>query len=145
MPDMRPVQVVPDAEWPARAAECRRRFGIESWPRPSAQPELNTSWLPREIVHRTCQLRYPKQSELHLVLGPFELRRLWAYYVFELQPCLRRIGVDITGSPSFGDFLASRNSVDGWHPYQTLADVAGVSDLEHYDSLCPQSPAWLDG
>ena len=144
LPDMRPVRVVPDGEWPARAAECLRRFGIESRPRPSAQPELNTSWLPREVVYRTCQLRYPKQGELHLVLGPFELRRLWAYYVFELQPCLRGIGVDVTASPSFGEFSASRNSVDAWHPYQALAGIAGARDIERYDSLCPQFPGWLD-
>jgi hypothetical protein len=143
IPDMRPVSVVPDDEYRDRAAECLSEFGIEPRVRLSAEPDLNTSALPREVVYRTCQLRFPKQSELHLVLGPFELRRLWAYYVFELQPCLRGIGVDITDSPSFAGYVAARGTPRAWHPYRALTGLQIVRDLDYYDTLCPRVPGWL--
>jgi hypothetical protein len=147
MPDMTPVQVVPDEQWPRRVARCLRGFGVEARPRGDTvvAPGLDTSTLPGDVVSQTCQLRYPKQSELRFVLGTFELRRLWSYYVFDLQPCLRSIGVTITRSPSFGEYLAVRGSDDAWHPYLALADIASMRDFQYYDDNCPRFPDWLRG
>jgi hypothetical protein len=146
IPDMTPMLVIADENWPARLEECKRHFGLR--PRPpgnTVSPDLNTASLPREVVNRTCQLRYPKESDLRFVLGPFELRRLWSYYVFELQSCLRGAGIDITRSPGLGEYLAERGSEDSWHPYLALADASGVRDFEYYDSICPRFPDWLRG
>jgi hypothetical protein len=147
LPDMTPVHVVPDELWPQLVARCLRGFGIEARPRGDTvvAPDLDASTLPGDVVSQTCQLRYPKQSQLRFVLGPFELRRLWTYYVFELQPCLRSIGVAITRSPSFGEYLAARGSEDAWHPYLALTDIASMRDFQYYDDSCPRFPDWLRG
>ena len=146
MPDMRPMRIVAEDEWPYRMAECLSGFGIEPRPqRHSAEPDLNTSGLPREVIHRACQLRFPMRSDLRFVLGPFERRQLWMYYVFELQPCLRSLGVDTTRSPSLGEYLAVRESSDAWHPYLALADRARTGDVQNYAGRCPRFPDWLRG
>ena len=147
MPDMTPVQVVPDEQWPRRVSQCLRGFGIEARPRGDTviAPGLDASTLPGDVVSQTCQLRYPKQSQLRFVLGPFELRRLWSYYVFQLQPCLRSIGVNITRSPSFGEYLAARGTDDAWHPYLALPEIASMRDFQRYDDNCPRFPDWLRG
>ncbi len=144
VPDMSPMRIVPDDEWPERMAECLSHFGVEPPPwRHFAAPDLNTSTLPREVISRTCQLRYPKKSDLRFLLGPLELRRLWGYYVFELQPCLRSLGVSITRSPSFGEYLAAHESDDAWHPYVALTKIAGARNVDYYDDRCPRFPDWL--
>ena len=146
MPDMTPMRIVADDEWPDRMVECLSHFGIQ--PRPPGQtvaPDLDTSTLPREVVDRTCRLRYPKKSALGFVLEPFEQRRLWGYYVFQLQPCLRGIGVAITRSRTFGEYLAARGTDDPWHPYQALTEIDGMRESRYYDDRCPRFPDWLPG
>jgi hypothetical protein len=145
LPDMAPRQVVSDEVWPERMAECLREFGVEA--RVSGDqvvaPGLDATTLPGDVVSQTCQFRYPKQSALRYVLGPFELRRLWSYYVFELQPCLRAIGVRINRAPSFAEYLASRGTADSWHPYLAIPEIANLRDLAYYDTACPRFPDWL--
>jgi len=145
MPDMTPVQVVADEMWPRKVAQCLEHFGIEARTRGDSvlAPNLDTSTLPGDVVSQTCQLRYPKQSELRYVLGPYELRQLWGYYVFQLQPCLQGIGIKIGRSPSFGEYLAARGTEDAWHPNRAIPDIANVRDLNYYDQLCPRFPDWL--
>src|SRR3712207_4752517 len=72
MPDMAPVEVVADEEWPERMAQCLERFGIEARTRGDSvvAPNLDTRSLPGDVVSQTCELRYPKQSLLRYVLGP---------------------------------------------------------------------------
>jgi hypothetical protein len=145
MPDMTPVQVVADELWPRRVAQCLEHFGIEARTLGDSvvAPTLDTTTLPGDVVSQTCELRYPKQSELRYVLGPYELRQLWSYYVFELQPCLRTLGIGISRSPSFGEYLASRGTEDAWHPYLAIPDIANMRDLNYYDEACPRFPDWL--
>ena len=145
MPDMAPVQVVADEQWPRKMSQCLEHFGIEARPRGDTvvAPTLDTRSLPGDVISQTCELRYPKQSELRYVLGPYELRQLWSYYVFQLQPCLRAIGIQITRSPSFGEYLATRGTEDAWHPYLAIPDILNVRDLHYYDQLCPRFPEWL--
>lgn len=145
MPDMTPVRVVADDEWAGRIAECLQGFGVDARPRGDSvvAPGFDTRTLPGDVVNTTCQLRFPKQSGLRYVLGPYELRQLWSYYVFQLQPCLRGIGISISRSPSFGEYLATRGSDDAWHPYRAIPEIANVRDLHYYDQLCPRFPEWL--
>ncbi|MFC0682159.1 hypothetical protein ACFFGH_30380 [Lysobacter korlensis] len=145
IPDMTPVQIVPDELWPERMSQCLRDFGVEARARGDSvvAPSLDTRTLPGDVVNQTCQRRYPKQSQLRYVLGPFELRKLWSYYVFDLQPCLRTIGISIGRSPSFGEYLATRGSQDAWHPYLAIPEIANMRDLQYYDALCPRFPDWL--
>ncbi|MFC0682160.1 hypothetical protein ACFFGH_30385 [Lysobacter korlensis] len=146
IPDMTPVRVVADDAWPQRMAECLSYYGVgRVLPRHSAAPDLNTSTLPREVVRQTCQLRYPKRSELHLVLGPFELRRLWSYHVFELQPCLRSLGISTSRSPGLGEYLTAQGVEDAWHPYRAIPRNASMRQLQYYDHLCPRFPDWMRG
>jgi hypothetical protein len=145
MPDMTPVQVVADELWPRRMAQCLQQFGIEARTRGDSvvAPNFDPTTLPGDVVSQTCQLRYPKQSQLRYVLGPYELRQLWSYYVFSLQPCLRSIGITIGRSPSFGEYLATRGTEDAWHPYLAIPDIANIRDLNYYDEQCPRFPEWL--
>ena len=145
MPDMAPVQVVADEQWPVQMTRCLAQFGIEARPRGDSvvAPNLDTRTLPGDVVSQTCELRYPKQSHLRYVLGPYELRQLWGYYVFQLQPCLRKNGVAITRSPSFGEYLATRGTDAVWHPYLAIPKIASMRDLQYYDQLCPRFPDWL--
>jgi hypothetical protein len=145
MPDMTPVRSVSDEEWPNRMAACLRQFGVEARVLGDSivAPDLDVRTLPGDVVSATCQSRYPKQSDLRYVLGTYELRQLWTYYVFELQACLRGIGFTPTRSPSFGEYLATRGTDDAWHPYLAIPEIASERDLIYYDQLCPRFPAWL--
>jgi hypothetical protein len=145
MPDMAPVQVVADEQWPVRMSRCLEQFGIEARPRGDSvvAPKLDVRTLPGDVISQTCELRYPKQSSLRYVLGPYELRQLWGYYVFQLQACLRKNGIAVTRSPSFGEYLASRDTDSVWHPYLAIPRIASMRDLQYYDQLCPRFPAWL--
>lgn len=145
MPDMAPVQVVADEQWPVQMSRCLEQFGIEARPRGDSvvAPTLDTRSLPGDVVSQTCELRYPKQSSLRYVLGPYELRQLWSYYVFQLQPCLRSLGIKISRSPSFGEYLATRGTDQTWHPYLAIPEILNVRDLYYYDQLCPRFPDWL--
>jgi hypothetical protein len=145
MPDMTPVQVVADEQWPRRMVQCLRQFGVDARARGDSvvAPSLDPTTLPGDVVSQTCELRYPKQSDLRYVLGTYELRQLWSYYVFQLQPCLRSIGITIARSPSFGEYLATRGTDDAWHPYLAIPDIVNIRDLNYYDELCPRFPDWL--
>ena len=145
MPDMAPVEVVPDEQWPVRMSRCLNQFGVEARPRGDSvvAPNLDTRSLPGDVVSLTCESRYPKQSQLRYVLGPYELRQLWGYYVFQLQPCLRKNGIAVTRSPSFGEYLATRGTDAVWHPYLAIPKIASMRDLQYYDQLCPRFPDWL--
>jgi len=145
MPDMTPVEVVADELWPERMVQCLKQFGVEARTRGDSvvAPTLDTRSLPGDVISQTCQLRYPKQSSLRYVLGTYELRQLWSYYVFQLQPCLRGIGVQIGRSPSFGEYLATRGTDDAWHPYLAIPQIANVRVLHYYDQQCPRFPDWL--
>jgi hypothetical protein len=145
MPDMTPVQVVADEQWPRKISQCLEQFGIEARPRGDSvvAPGLDTRNLPGDVISQTCELRYPKQSLLRYVLGPYELRQLWSYYVFQLQPCLQGLGIKIQRSPSFGEYLATRGSDNTWHPYLAIPEIVSVRDLYYYDQLCPRFPDWL--
>jgi hypothetical protein len=145
MPDMTPVRVVADDEWPLRMTECLRQFGVDASVSGTSvvAPELDPRTLRGDVVNRTCELRYPKESRLQYVLGPYELRQLWTYYVFDLQVCLRTNGIETTRSPSFGEYLARRGSDEAWHPYLAIPQIASMRDLQYYDQLCPRFPRWL--
>jgi hypothetical protein len=145
MPEMGPVRAVADDAWPRWMAQCLRRFGVEAYATGDSvvAPGLDTRTLPGDVVNTTCQSRYPKQSELRYVLGTFELRQLWGYYVFELQHCLRGMGITTTRSPSFGEYLASRGTDQAWHPYLAIPKIVNLRDLTHYDQQCPRFPSWL--
>jgi hypothetical protein len=145
MPDMAPVQVVADELWPQRMVKCLEQFGIEARTRGDlvVAPDLDTRTLPGDVISQTCELRYPKQSQLRYVLGTYELRQLWSYYVFQLQPCLRGMGIKIDRSPSFGEYLATRGTDETWHPYLAIPNIVNVRDLHYYDQLCPRFPEWL--
>jgi hypothetical protein len=145
MPDMAPVEVVADEQWPLRMSRCLEQFGVEAWARGDSvvAPSLDTRSLPGDVISQTCELRYPKQSRLRYVLGPYELRQLWGYYVFQLQPCLRKNGIAITRSPSFGEYLATRGTDAVWHPYLAIPETVSMRDLEYYEQLCPRFPDWL--
>jgi hypothetical protein len=145
MPSMSPVQVVADGERPERMARCAEQFRSEAGTRWDAAvaPGLYPRSLPDEVIERTCELRYPAESSLQYVLGTYELRQLWAYYVFGLQPCLRRIGVQTVRSPSFGEYLATRGTEDAWHPYLGIPNIVNIRDLNYYDEHCPRFPEWL--
>jgi hypothetical protein len=146
MPDMTPVRVVGDDEWPQRMVECLQQFGVDAEVNGNSvvAPDLDTRRrLPGNVVSHTCELRYPKQSRLRYLLGPYELRQLWGYYVFDLQMCLRNNGIEISRSPSFGEYLARRGTEDAWHPYVAIPEIATMRDLQYYDQLCPRFPRWL--
>lgn len=145
MPDMRPLNVVADQQWPRWMAQCLRGFGVDATQDGDRllTPGLDTSTLPGDVVNRTCELRYPKQSRLRRVLGPYELRQLWSYYVFDLQPCLRGIGIRISRSPSFAEFLARRGTDRAWHPYSAITGIESLRELHAYDQLCPRFPKTL--
>jgi hypothetical protein len=145
MPDMTPVVIVTDEAWPEQIVRCLAQFGVTARARGDAvvAPKLDTRSLPGDVISQTCEHRYPKQSRLRYVLGPFELRQLWGYYVFQLQPCLRGMGVQIDRSPSFGEYLASRETEETWHPYRAIESIANIRDLYYYDEQCPRFPEWL--
>ncbi len=145
LPDMKPVRAVTDDEWQDRMVECLQQFGVDARAQGDSivAPDLDARSFPGEVVSETCRLRYPKQSRLRYVLGPFELRKLWSYYVFDLQPCLRGIGIRIGRSPSFGEYLARRGTDEAWHPYSAIPGIESMRELQAYDQICPRFPDTL--
>lgn len=97
--------------------------------------------LQREAMYR-CNVRFPIDPMFDEPLSEDQLRRLYAYLVEHLTPCLEDEGYATTPPPPVEEFIASYSGGRPWSPWP-VNDPRLQDEAEWYrlNEVCPQSPS----
>lgn len=100
-------------------------------------PEAQAASL--ELARYVCALKHPVDPRYSGELTEYQQQYLYEYFVYDLVPCLRSEGQDISTPPGLQRFLETWNTEDAWSPY---GEVNAGSDSDWYalNETCPQNP-----